>query len=263
MHAYERIAQDLEAEIENGTWSPGDMLPTLPELEQRFGASRITVRGALEQLTQRGFVYTGYKGRRGTIVRRRGRTTILATLPLRPDRNPCGHDAFTEVADSLHLQPTKKFELRREAPSADVSSRLGISPDSLVVVRETRQMLDDEPWSIETSYYPVELAKEVGLDTPHDIPEGTIRALAAAGHPEISWVDEVADGTADADEAHRLSIPVGSSLLIQTRTASTAQRVTRVTRYLRLGQRNVLMWEIGDESGVEMIRRTRTGVNRS
>jgi DNA-binding transcriptional regulator YhcF (GntR family) len=61
LHTYERIAQVLAAEIDEGTWQPGELLPRIPELEKRFNASRITVRQGIEQLANRGYVYTGYE----------------------------------------------------------------------------------------------------------------------------------------------------------------------------------------------------------
>lgn len=255
MHAYERIAQTLAREIDDGTWSPGTPLPTLPELEERFGASRITVRGAIDQLAKRGLVYTGWvDGRRGTIVRYRGRTPIVANLALRPDRpRSANTDAFTEAAERAGRTPSKRFERRIEIPPEAIADRLGISRDEPVVVRILTQLLDEEPWSIEAGYYPLDLAREVGLDSPDDIPGGTIRKLAEAGHVEIAHVDEVTDESADADEAFHLAIPVGSPLLVQIRTAATADRITRVMRYLRLGGRTRLIWEQGEQAGLDLI----------
>ncbi|RSD26440.1 GntR family transcriptional regulator [Amycolatopsis eburnea] len=258
MHTYERIAQVLAAEIDDGTWQPGELLPRIPELEKRFNASRITVRQGIEQLANRGYVYTGYtQGRRGTIVRQRGRTDIYANMAIRADRRASGEDAFTEIAHRAGRNPKKVFERRVEIPPADIAARLGGDPTQPVIVREIRQMLNDEPWSIETSYYPRDLAEEVGLDVEHDLPQGTIRALKTAGHEEIAHLDEVFDDTADADEAQVLAIPVGSPLIVQIRTAATKKRITRVTKYLRLGQRNRLLWEQGDRSALDIIESTR------
>jgi GntR family transcriptional regulator len=147
--------------------------------------------------------------------------------------------------------------MRIELPPEDVARRLGVSPDELVVVRVTYQLLDNEPWARETSYYPRDLAAEVGLDSPHDISEGTIRALAEAGYREVAHVDEVTDETAGSADARDLAIPVGYPMLVQTRTAATDQRITRVTRYVRLGQRTRLIWELGREAGLNIIRSAR------
>lgn len=259
VHAYERIAQTLRAEIEDGTWPAGEPLPQLKLLEERFQSSRITVRGALELLMDEGLVYTGWaKGKRGTIVRRTERTDIAATTALRP-RKPNGGDAFTEAAERAGRRPAKRFALRYEVPPTDIADRLGIDRADSVVVRSLYQLLDDEPWSLEISWYPRDLAEEVGLDVPEDLPHGTSRALADAGHQEIAHIDEITDDKADPETSHELAIPIGSPVLIQTRIAATAERVTRVTRYVRHGRRTRVIWELGEEAGLDVIRQQRAG----
>ncbi|MCG8918269.1 GntR family transcriptional regulator [Actinokineospora sp. PR83] len=254
MHAYERIAQTLAAEIDQGVWRPGELLPTLAELEKRFNASRITVRGAIDHLAKQGLVFTGWAAsRRGTIVRHRGRTPIVANLAIRPNRPESSSDAFIEAAERTGRKPSKRFERKIEVPPPGIADRLGVDRDTPVVVRVLTQLLDEEPWSIETGYYPLDLAREVGLDNPADIPGGTVRALAQAGYQEIAHVDEVTDEPADADEAYHLAIPIGSPLLVVVRVAATAERVTRVMRYLRLGGRTRLLWEQGAQEGLDVI----------
>jgi GntR family transcriptional regulator len=97
----------------------------------------------------------------------------------------------------------------------------------------------------------------LSLDVPRDITQGTIRLLAEAGHVESAWVDEVVDAHASPDEAQDLAVPVGSPLLVQTRTAATDLRVTRVTRYTRLGGRVRLVRENGTDDGLRVIVATR------
>jgi GntR family transcriptional regulator len=254
VHGYERVAMELADEIESGDWPAGSLLPTIPELEERFGASRVTVRGGIDDLARRGLVYTGYTGgRRGTIVRGLGRISHYAADEHRRGTTSDRHDFFSEIARRAGKKPSKHFEMRFAVPPADVAERLGTGEDELVVVRITRQLLDAEPWSRETSYYPRDLAEEVGLDVPQDITQGTVRALAEAGHVETAWVDDVVDAHASSDDARDLAVPTGSPLLIQTRTASTDQRITRVTRYTRLGGRVQLIWENGTDEGLQII----------
>lgn len=258
--AYSDIARQLAAEIHDETFPAGTALPTIPELQERFGVSRITVRGALAELAKQGLVYTGYmSGRRGTFVRATGRTDHYATDALKPGRKRSSYDAFSESAERAGRKPSKRFSMRIEAPPREVADRLGVDSDELVVVRSLHQLLDDEPWSTETSYYPRDLAAEAGLDTPHDIPQGTIRALADAGFKEISHVDEITDAVASEDDAHDLGVPLGYPLLVQLRTGATGERITRVSRYVRLGQHTRILWELGREAGLEVIRQVRDG----
>jgi GntR family transcriptional regulator len=255
-HAYAAIAATLREEVLANTWPPGTALPTLNELQERFNVSRITVRGAIEQLAAEGLVYTGYiAGRRGTIVRSRGRVTHYATDAVRADRPAHTTDSFEESAARAGRTPSKRFVMSIAQPPPMIAQRLGVEPDALVVQRAVYQLLDSEPWSREVSYFPRDIAEQTGIDTPHDLPQGTLRRLREAGYAEIAWVDEVTDETAGPDDAADLAVTVGSRLLVQTRTGATAERITRVTRTVRMGGRTCLAWELGADVGLALIRR--------
>ncbi len=53
---YQAIADSLRARIVGGEYGLGTMLPTEKELQASFGVSRYTVRAALQQLREQGFV---------------------------------------------------------------------------------------------------------------------------------------------------------------------------------------------------------------
>ncbi|MBM7591361.1 trehalose operon repressor [Brevibacillus fulvus] len=55
---YREIYEDLKNSILEGTVSPGEKLPSETDLCKRYGASRGTVRRALELLAKEGFVYS-------------------------------------------------------------------------------------------------------------------------------------------------------------------------------------------------------------
>jgi GntR family transcriptional regulator len=64
---YHQVANDLRDKIAAGIWAPGDRIPPEPQLIQRYGASRVTVRQAIALLTNEGLL-TRFAGR-GTFVR--------------------------------------------------------------------------------------------------------------------------------------------------------------------------------------------------
>src|SRR5690606_7098520 len=66
---YHQVMTSLLAEIEAGRLAPGDQLPAEDRLSARFGVSRITVRHALRELADHGYI-TRRQGR-GTFVRNR------------------------------------------------------------------------------------------------------------------------------------------------------------------------------------------------
>lgn len=249
--AYRQVAATLRREIQDGTWSPGDRLPTLPELQERFGVSRITARGAIEELVRENLVYTA--GSRGTLVRSAEVLDHVVTAPLRADRPRSAHDVFMETATTAGRTGGKEFSMAIEPAPADMALRLGIPTGEFVVRRSVVQWLDGEPWSWEVSYYPAELAREVEIDVSHDIPEGTTRRLADRGYREIGWVDETMTRPASPDEAHVLGVATGTDLHHLVRTGATAERVTRTTRTRLIADRNRVIHELGSAEGIEAV----------
>jgi len=53
---YTRVADDIRQKILDGTFAPGDMLPSEPELLSIYNVSRITVRQAISLLVEEGLV---------------------------------------------------------------------------------------------------------------------------------------------------------------------------------------------------------------
>jgi DNA-binding LacI/PurR family transcriptional regulator len=55
---YQRLVDDMAARIDVGKWTVGSKLPSEKALCELFGVSQITVRRALRELTQAGYVYS-------------------------------------------------------------------------------------------------------------------------------------------------------------------------------------------------------------
>ena len=53
---YYQLLQILEEKIKNGTWKPGDTIPTELEIMQQYGISRATVRQAILTLVNMGYL---------------------------------------------------------------------------------------------------------------------------------------------------------------------------------------------------------------
>ena len=68
---YESIAADIRRSIEDGALKPGDKLPTVVEFCELYSVSKITVKRAIEQITEEGLV-TSVVDRVPTLRTRRG-----------------------------------------------------------------------------------------------------------------------------------------------------------------------------------------------
>lgn len=58
-HLFEQIAFQLEAQIQNGRWKPGEMIPSEAELAKSFSVALGTMRRALQMLSEKGFWSAG------------------------------------------------------------------------------------------------------------------------------------------------------------------------------------------------------------
>src|SRR5215467_2283077 len=65
---YERLADELRADIASGKYAPGDRLPSTLDLMERTGVANLTVRGAYRVLVEEGLVESVPK--QGFYVRR-------------------------------------------------------------------------------------------------------------------------------------------------------------------------------------------------
>ncbi|ONM50543.1 GntR family transcriptional regulator [Nocardia donostiensis] len=257
---YLRIADLLREEIRAGRWKPGDRLPSHAELAEQMQVSITTARNAIQVLVTENLVYTATS--RGTLVRNQEVLESVVTDHIRPNRPRAAHDIFEEIARAADREPSKEFSARMEPADPQVAQWLDIPVDSWVLARTVVQYLDNEPWSWEVSFYPRDLAEATGIDSPHDIAEGTTRRLADRGHGETAHRDTVVARPASAEEAAVLGVATGTVLLDHLRIGANHNRVTRATRHRSIAASNRLAYELGDEEGTAVIRRVLGGAYR-
>jgi GntR family transcriptional regulator len=177
---YQLIAQELRERIESGRLLPGDQLPTELELRDRYGTSRNTIRDAIKRLTSEGLVET--RPGQGTFVIRK--VDPFVTVLTGDSRSGGGGDegaAYLSEVSKTHRRPsrtTPKVEI--QVPSAEVSRRLRVPPHTQVVSRHENRYIDGIPWSLQTSFYPMDFITKgaTRLLMAEDIAEGTVRYLA-------------------------------------------------------------------------------------
>lgn len=245
---YREIADELrdaimgEQELLGTQLLGGSRLPTEPELGAHFECSRGTIRQALQSLTAEGLIET--RGRHGTFVRRL-RVLEHSAHTEHPDRKGTADSWHSEVIASGRT-PSQDFSFRIVPAVQGVAKRLQIKENDLVVVRDVMRYVDGVPWSEQVSFYPYDVAAAAGLDTPHDIQEGTVRRLATHGFREIGWSDEVSSRPATVEEARTFGISQDAYMIIYNRVGWTDQRSVRLTRELLPADRNVILYEAGD-----------------
>ncbi|MGH3906228.1 MAG: GntR family transcriptional regulator [Pseudonocardiaceae bacterium] len=218
----------------------GAQLPTEPELGGYFQVSRGTIREALRELAAEGLIET--RGRSGTYVRRLPMLEYNADAenPHRRDDEPGLTDTWFSVVKRSGRTPSQDFRFRIEPVTTGVASRLHIEVNDLVVVRECARHVNELPWSEQVSYYPYPVAEKCGLNTPHDVPEGTVRRMAAKGVIEERLDHEISSRPANDEERRRFELASGVSVLIYRRVGWSSGRPIRYTVEILPADRNVI-----------------------
>jgi GntR family transcriptional regulator len=245
---YQQIADDLRKQIESGTLEPGQQLPTEMHLRDQYSASRNTVRDAIKRLTSLGLIET--RPGSGTYVTRRidPFVTVLTTPPVIPggtadpaadgSADPEGAAYLSEVSRSHRKADTSEVRVELKPAPEEIALRLRITQGAQVVLRHQRRYIDNTPWSLQTSYYPMEFVtsgKAPALLMAENMPDGIVRYLEdAVGLKQVGYRDWITARAPDDNEQKFFDISHDSTVFELFRTGfdqnGTPMRVT-VTIY--------------------------------
>ena len=180
---YRQIAEQLRDEIEADQFDPDEPLSAESQLQVTYKASRNTIRQAIDLLAGWGLVET--RPGSGTFLRKQLEpfvTTLSGEWQPGSDSGLGGGEgsaAFNEVEargrKGKFLPPRVEIQLAGK----NVSERLRVPPGTNVISRHQRRFIDGQPWSLQTSYYPMCLsdrgAKQLLL--AEDIEDGAVKYL--------------------------------------------------------------------------------------
>ncbi len=142
---YKQIVRVLSDSIANGTYRPGDKLPTEAELIEQFGVSRITVRSAIKEMEDAGLVERA-RGK-GTFV---SSDTQMYAADDREKLHSCqlaGKQASTRV-----------LAMGWDFPSLRDAKFLGVDDTQKVLRSRRLRLVDDKSTMLETNSYSAALS---------------------------------------------------------------------------------------------------------
>jgi GntR family transcriptional regulator len=257
---YRQIADNLREQIESGAIRPGQQLQTELELRERYGASRNTVRDAIKWLTTLGLVET--RPGQGTFVVKKidPFVTTLTADPKRPGGNKViapGEGGYGEIDRSPSEGQKRALTVsdpQVEIQKADdrVAAQLEVTRGSQVVSRHQRRYIDETPWSLQTSYYPMGFVVK-GADRlleASDIEGGTVHYLAdTLGLRQVRYRSWITVRAPDATEALFFNLPqdgrVGVFEVLETGFDQTGTPM-RLTVTIFPTDRNQFIVNVGD-----------------
>lgn len=139
---YRQLSDLLEARLTQQA-RPGDRLPSEADLSQQFDVNRLTVRRALNELSQRGLIETVH-----------GKGSFVAPPVVRYSIS-AGRDAsltrtMRELGHDVAIRLLSAERIRSSSLQADLAT------SGEVVVCTTLRMVDHQPWSYSTTAIGVE-----------------------------------------------------------------------------------------------------------
>ncbi len=223
---YMQIKEMFVANISDGRWSPGDVIPSEIQLAQDLGVSQGTVRKAITELVEN-----------NVLTRRQGRGTFVAF-----------HDTERALFHFFHIVDKKgrkvlpestTLSCRRKRATRAESSKLGLAPGSSVVCIERMRKLDDQPTLLETITLPSEPFGQLGnvgaCDLPNMLYEMYEQKFGITIHNAEEQLRAV---SASEREASLLGLQAGAPLLEVERIAKTLDNTPVELRVSRCITRN-------------------------
>lgn len=206
---YRQIAEDLRAMIESDELAPGQQLQTEIELREQWGASRNTVRDAIKWLTTLGLVET--RPGQGTFVVKKV-DPFVTTLTRREGEVAEGGQStsyLSDVGNSL-IPSTSNVRVEIQGAPEHVAAQLAVDQGTEVISRHEQRKIGRTPYSLQTSFYPVEFA-ERGADrlrSSKNIEEGAVQYLREKlGIKQVGYRDWITVRVPNAIEADFFKVP--------------------------------------------------------
>jgi len=195
---YVQVYDILKANVEQGEWSVGSMIPTEDDLCKTYDVSKATIREAIAELVRDGYVR-----------RQQGKGTFV--ICTEPHRGLAMRTRITE--DIQGSEATFKIELIAmdvTSPTDDIRIYLQTEEDIQYIF--TKRLVDDKAVFIDESFFPCSLFLDISAD---DIVHKSIYDLVdgKAGRKIVKVFQTIEVDRIAADKAAILDIGEGSLVL--------------------------------------------------
>ncbi|MGH3647922.1 MAG: GntR family transcriptional regulator [Micromonosporaceae bacterium] len=230
----QQIAAQLRTAITGGTYQPGERLPSIPALTERYGVAKQTVQRAIDQLRLEGTLVT--KPGSGTYVRgTRRRLAQLARGRYGPVR---GYHA------ALPTRYRQRVYAAGPEPAPDAVCRaFGVPPEGRVLARRHLLLDGEQPVELGVSWLSPQLSGELAVPEPLGRP--LYQAVEEATGKRYGTVtDQITARLASPEEAQLLRIRRDTAVLVLLHQArDTDGEILEVTELCWPGPTSTLVDE--------------------
>lgn len=247
---YRQIADELRARIADGVRAPNApgalvpraQLPTEHELAEKHDTTRGTVRQALNLLVNEGLVERVRP--RGHFVRERRPMVYRPQAEFRAHPASAELDRFmTEMADEGRTS-SQTIDVAIVIPPWEVAERLKLAQGEHAAVRRRVRCIDDQPYNVNDSYFPLRLVEGSEIMNPVDIARGANMVLTELGYEQVRALDEIHIRMPTPQESQRLDLADGTPVALHIATGFTASGLpVRCVLNVLPGDRHVITYE--------------------
>ena len=224
---YMQLAHRLRLQIVDGKIGAGEAVPSERDLCDIMGASRVTVRKAIELLIEEGL-----------LSRRQGSGTYVTPRIQAPGSFL---SSFSEDAEARGEATDTIWMMKTIAVATEEEVRLLELPAGSNVARLSRvRMAGGEPLAIENAVVPAEMLPDIGK-----LGNSLYQALNERGNRPVTGQQKVRAALAGPTEASLLSIPEKTEILrIERLTRRADGRPVELTRSAYRGERYEFVSEL-------------------
>jgi GntR family transcriptional regulator len=241
---YHQLQGVLKAEIESGKWRPGEQLPNETKLTELYRVSKITVRQALHELAELGYIRREHG--RGTFVERR-----------KFGEGPRELTSFTEEMRRHDLVATSRLlSQRRVEADAKVADALRLPVKTSILELKRVRLASREPMSIQTAHIPAAFVP--GLHVTEGV--SLYEVLQKRYHLYAARARETYFAAlADAASAELLAIPIGAPVFTVERvTMLPNEKPFEFVQSIVRGDRYSIVLDLVKTEGGERVLRLRS-----
>ncbi len=197
---YFQLKELILSEIKNGNYKDEDMIPTENEISDMFQISRTTVRQAVTELVQEGWLYR-IKSKGTFVTHPKINQDFLKKL-----------ESFQDQMRRLGMEPrTELLKLETVKADAQVAKALQIAEGEDVIYLYRRRFGNDEPLVTIQTYLP---AKRCSFVMKHDLEkEALYEILAKNDGTKIYRISRTIEAVeANAEDERLIGISVGKPI---------------------------------------------------
>lgn len=239
---YIQIAAAIRTQIHTGELQPGDRIPSARAMHDIYGVSQETGLKAIGILEAEGLVEV--RPSLGSVVAERPRIVQISASYVTQEGDHPRATWRTAMADNGRDGDQEILGVARVVAPDEVAARLLLDEQGMVVVRRRVMLVDQHPYQLADSYFPVDVAAGTRLERLAKIKGGSIAALIELGHEPVRFREELTFHPASPDQQRALVLGETAWVVRALRTAyAEGGRPVEVADMLLAADRHALVYE--------------------